>query len=431
MWRAPVKGIITTKLRPASARFLTKEKATMQINFDDPPARRGTDCIKWGYYEPDVLPMWVADMDFRSPEPILRALHERVDQGVFGYPLGASGRPEDLLDLRKTIVSWLSSRYGWEIALEDILFLPGVAAGFNLACHTMASPGGAVLVQTPVYPPFLKAPANAGQSLQEAVLSQAAGGTYEIDWDGFEEAITPETNLFILCSPHNPIGRVFKRDELEKMAEICLRRGIVICSDEIHCDLVYPGSRHISIASLDPEIAANTITLMAPTKTFNIPGLKVSFAVVQNRDLRRKFRKAGQGLVGWVNVLGLTAAQAAYGESQDWLAQLLDYLEANRDYLYNYVRDEMKGVRMAKPEGTYLTWLDFRESGIEGSPHQFFLEKARVALMDGKEFGTGGEGFGRINFGCPRSLLSEALDRMKNACARKRCQIANGKAERR
>jgi cystathionine beta-lyase len=256
---------------------------------------------------------------------------------------------------------------------------------------------------------------NTGRIPQEAQLTCLEDGSYAIDWEALESAITENTGLLIFCNPHNPTGRVFRRDELERMAEICLRRGILLCSDEIHADLVYPDQRHIPIASLDPEIARHSITLMAPSKTFNLAGLQCSFAIIPNQSLRRRYIASSKGLVSWVNLLGRTAALAAYREGGEWLDQLMPYLQGNRDFLFDYVRREMPQLSTAKPEGTYLAWLDCRNAGIGDYPYEFFLEKARLALGDGKNFGTGGEGFVRLNFGCPRAILEEALHRMKRA----------------
>jgi len=387
----------------------------MQYNFDELPPRWETDSFKWRMYDRDVLPLWVADMDFKSPEPVIRALCERVEHGVFGYPNALYGKPEEGAEMRQVIVERLERLYGWSNAPQDIVFVPGVATGFNLACHAVATPDGGVLVQTPVYPPILMAPKLAKMARQEAKLNQDGEGGYYIDEQAFEAAVTDQTRLFILCNPHNPVGRVFRLEELERLAEACLRKGVVICSDEIHCDLVYDGHRHIPLASLDPEIAQNTITLMAPSKTFNMPGLKFSFAIIQNAELRKKYQHAGKGLVGWINVMGWVAAMAAYCEGQEWYEQLMRYLAANRDYLYDYIRNELPGIQMVRPEGTYLAWLDCRQAGTEGNPYEFFLQKGRVAFNDGLTFGAGGEGFVRLNFGCPRSVLAEALGRIKKA----------------
>jgi cystathionine beta-lyase len=380
----------------------------MTYDFDRRIDRRHSESIKWHCYDEDVLPLWLADMDFVSPEPVLRALHERVEHGVFGYSMA----PPELLEV---IVERLQRLYGWQVSPEALVFLPGVVTGFNLACHALASPGDGVLIQTPVYWPILSAPAGAGLTNDEMELTRRADGRYEIDFDLFEEAIADRTRIFILCNPHNPVGRVFRREELEQMAGICLRHDIVICSDEIHCDLVFQGSRHLPIASLAPEIADQTITLMAPSKTFNLPGLKCSVAIVQNPELREKLKTTHTGLVHGINVMGYAAALAAYREGQAWLDELLPYLEANLDYLLQYVEAHLPGISMSKPKGTYLAWLSCHQAGIQGNPHEFFLKQARVAVTDGAIFGRGGEGFVRLNFACPRSMLTEALDRMREA----------------
>jgi len=382
----------------------------MAYDLDTLIDRRHSDSEKWRAYGDGVLPMWVADMDFRSPEPVIRALAERVAHGVFGYGV----EPEEM---RGILVERLERLYGWKVAPEAILFLPGVVIGFRLACRAVAGPGDGVLVQTPVYPPILRAWRDTGLSRREMELTRGPDGHYSIDFDAFERAIDPRTRVFILCNPHNPVGRVFRADELQRMAEICLRHGVTVCSDEIHGDLIFSGHRHRPIASLAPEIAEHTVTLMAPSKTFNIAGLHFAFAVVPNAELRARFLAAQGGLVGRPNILDYTAALAAYREGQPWLDEVLAYLEANRDYMVEYVRAKLPGVEVGVPEGTYLGWLDCRGAGIAGNPHKFFLERARVALNDGAEFGPGGEGFVRLNFGCPRALLAEGLERMRAALA--------------
>ena len=385
----------------------------MRYDFDQVIERRPTNSDKWNRYAADVLPLWVADMDFPSPEPVIRALHERVEHGIFGYPSSGFISPGEKGELREVMVARMYSLYGWQISGDDLLFLPGIVIGLNQASHALSTPGGSVLVQTPAYPHILHMAASSGMQQQTMELTRLPDGQYAVDWEAFGAAFTPETRLFTLCNPHNPVGRVFRRDELARMAEVCLRCGVVICSDEIHCDLLFRGQQHIPIASLDAEVAQNTITLMAPSKTFNIAGLQCSFAIIQNPELREKFRKANQGLVPWVNVMGQTAALAAYKHGQEWLDQLLVYLEDNRDYLAAYVARELPGVEISLPEGTYLAWLDCRKAGLTDSPYKFFLEQARVGLNDGATFGPGGEGFVRLNFGCPRSTLTTALERMK------------------
>jgi len=373
----------------------------MKYNFNECPDRRPTESEKWLQYPEDVLPLWVADMDFVSPEPVIRALHERVDHGVFGYPRSRA-------DLKELIVGRMQERYGWCIHAEDVLLIPGVIRGFNMACRA-AGPDGEALVQTPIYPPMLCAPGNAGLARRDNELP-ASDCSNEIDWADFEAALRGDVRVFLLCNPHNPTGRVFREEELLRMGELCLKHDVIICSDEIHCDLIYSGQTHIPIASLSAELAAQTITLMSPSKTYNIAGLDCSFAIIQNPELRRRFNRARAGLVGGVNIFGQAAAAAALKDGQEWLDQVLAVLESNRNFLFEYVGREWPGVKMFLPEATYLAWLDCRGLNLE-NPHEFFLNRARVAFNDGASFGKGGEGFVRVNFGCPRKTLEEALAR--------------------
>lgn len=379
----------------------------MNFDFDQIIDRRKTESGKWRRYGPDVLPLWVADMDFISPPGVLQALHDRVEHGIFGYPI-------EMPELIEAIVERMTALYAWHIQPEDVVLLPGVVTGFNLVCQALVNPGEGVLIQTPVYPPFLRVADNGGLIRQEMQLTYTPQG-YQINFDDFEAAITNKTRLFLLCNPHNPVGRVFRKDELERMVEICLRHNMLICSDEIHCDLIFSSYRHTPIATLSKEIAQNTVTLIAPSKTFNIAGLGCSFAIVQNKQLRDKLQKSTRGLVPHVNILGQIAALAAYQHGQVWLEELLVYLEANRNYLCDYIRTELPGIKMIKPEGTYLAWLDCQDADLPESPFQFFLKNAHVALEDGIHFGKGGEGFVRLNFGCPRPILKQALEQMKRA----------------
>jgi cystathionine beta-lyase len=374
------------------------------FDFDRMIDRRHTDSHKWRCYDEDVLPLWVADMDFAAPESVIHALEERVAHGIFGYGLPSDG-------FREVVQERLRRLYGWQVQTDEILFLPGVVPGFNMACHAVGTAGDEVLVESPVYPPMLTAPGNAGRVCAAVPLVEGSH-RYEHDFDAFERTITDRTSLFLLCNPHNPVGRVFEVTELERLAEICLRHDVVICSDEIHCDLVYEGYRHVPIASLGAEIAAQTITFLAPSKTYNIAGLSCSVGVVQNPELRTRLEQAGAGLVSDVNVLGYTAGFAAYRDGQAWLDALLRYLESNRDYVLDFVAAHLPGVRCRRPEGTFLAWLDCREVSLPEDPYQFFLNHGRVALNDGAAFGTGGEGFVRLNFGCPRAVLHQALERM-------------------
>ena len=379
----------------------------MGCDFDEIIDRANSDSAKWCRYGEDVLPLWVADMDFAAPELVICALQERVAHGIYGY----GQCPEDL---RGVVQERLSRLYAWQVEAEDILFLPGVVRGFNLACHAIGSRGDEVLVEVPSYPPMLTAPKNAGRTLNPVPLIDGGEG-YGHDLDQFEQAITERTSLFLLSNPFNPVGRVFERGDLERLAEICLRNNIVICSDEIHSDIVFRGHQHVPVAALDPEVAKQTITLFSPSKTFNIAGLSFSVGVVQNPELREKLTQARQGLMPGVSLFGYVAGMAAYQNGQEWLDELLVYLEANRDYLLATVAATMPGIKIHQPEGTFLAWLDCRDAGVAGNPHEFFLEHAKVALNDGIRFGAGGEGFVRLNFGCPRATLSDGLERMRVA----------------
>jgi cystathionine beta-lyase len=380
-----------------------------EFDFDRLVDRRSTASNKWKKYDNDVLPLWVADMDFASPEPVVRALRERAAHGVFGY---VYEEPEYFT----VVAERVARRYGWRVAPEAVVQLPGVIAGFNMAARMFTTPGDGLLEQVPVYPPILRCPGNMGLTRDEAPLARRADGRYEIDWDAFERAITPRTRAFLLCNPHNPTGRVYTREELTRMAEVCLRRDLWIIADEIHCDLVFAPHRHVPIASLGPEVERRTITLMSPSKTFNLAGLKSAIAVVPDAALRERFVAAKVDLVANPNVFGFAAALAAYRDGDPWLAALMKYLEGNRDFTARYVREHFPGVVMYPPEGMYLAWLDFRQAGIPGGdPFTFFLDKARVALNDGATFGPGGGGFARLNFGSPRAMLTEGLDRMRAA----------------
>ncbi len=383
----------------------------MTYNFDDVIERHGSDSMKWQKYPKDILPLWVADMDFVSPPAVLDALQARIAHGVFGY----GGETQRLADL---ICDRLARLYRWQVSPEHIVFLPGLVAGLNVMCRAIGKAGDKVVVQTPVYPPFLTAPTNQARQLSVVELAARQVETqqlyYEQDLAAFKAALTPDTSLFILCHPHNPVGRLWTPEELTQLAEHCLANDVVICSDEIHCDLVLDGRQHVPMASLAPEIADNCITLMAPSKTFNIAGLGCSFAVVQNAQLRKQVKRAAAGIIPEVNILGLVAAIAAYEHGDPWLQDLLRYLAANRDYVQQFVQTQLPDIRATVPEATYLTWLDFRDLAHD-NPHKLLLEQAKVALNDGVTFGAGGEGFVRLNFGCPRSTLETALNRLKQA----------------
>lgn len=385
----------------------------MSFDFDKVVERGSSDSSKWRQYGAGVIPMWVADMDFASPEPVIAALHHRIDHGVFGYG-GESKR------LQEVICERLARLYNWQVAADAVVFLPGLVCGLNVVSRAIGKPGDGVIVSTPVYPPFLSAPTNQDRQLQPAALaveSKAGHLYYSFDDNAFEAAIQANTELFILCNPHNPVGRAYSKAELLRMAELCESNNLVICSDEIHCDLLLGGVEHTPIAALDPQIAQRTITLMAPSKTFNVPGLGCSMAIVPDPELRKRLNKAASGIVPHVNVLGYIAAIAAYTEGEEWLAGLQNYLTGNRDYLVNFFDTELPQFKVTVPEATYLAWIDCRESGIADNAQKFFLDKGKVAFNEGANFGTEGEGFIRLNFGCPRPLLVEGLARMKAALA--------------
>jgi cystathionine beta-lyase len=378
------------------------------LDFDLPVGRRGTSSQKWERYTGrDVIPMWVADMDFRSPPAVITALHARVDHGVFGY----TSAPDEL---PQVIVEHLARDCDWRIEPQWIVWLPGLVTGLNLACLLAGEPGDAVVTLTPIYPPFLSAPRHAHRQCIRVPLADTRDG-WVIDFDCLAAAITPRTRMLMLCNPHNPVGRVYTRDELLRLVDLCLRHDLWICSDEIHYGLVLDlGKRHVPLAALSPEIATRSLTLMAPSKTYNIPGLGMSFAVVPDVALRQQLLKAMAGFTPSVNTLGFSAALAAYRDSGAWHAALLDYLRGNRDLVEQSVA-AMPGLLMHHVEATYLAWIDARKTGVVDA-HRFF-EEAGVGLSDGKDFGA--PAFVRLNFGCRRALLETALDRMSIALTRR------------
>lgn len=377
--------------------------------FDTLPERRASGCNKWNRYDADVLPMWVADMDFAVPDAVAGAIAARLAHPVLGYGMRQAG-------LKARIVDWLAMQYGWQVTPEAIIPLPGVVPGFNLALRATCAPGAGVVVQTPVYPPMLKAPENWGLRRIDAPLDAAD----EVDMDRLRLALRDaghgaSNGAFILCNPHNPTGRAFGLAEVALMAEACLADGVPIISDEIHCDLLFDGRRHVPVGSLSPEVAANTITLMSAGKTFNIAGLCACWAVVTDPVMRSRFVRAIAGVADHVNILGLIATEAALAEGEPWRRQLIAYLQGNRDWLVDAVAARLPGVRMRPPEGTFLGWLDCRDSAAAEDPARFFLDHAGVAFNPGQDFGPPGQGFVRLNFGCPRSVLEEGIDRMAGA----------------
>jgi cystathionine beta-lyase len=379
------------------------------FNFDDVVDRRGTGSEKWDRYRgTDIIPMWVADMDFRSPPAVIEALHQRTAHGVFGYT-GASA------DLVETVVDMLERDCGWRVDPRWVVWLPGLVTGLNVTCRAVGEDGDDVLTLVPVYPPFLSAPRYSNRGLVKVALHEE-NNQWRIPFEHLSAAVTPRTKLFMLCNPHNPVGRLFARPELEKLAQIFLSHDVVICADEIHCGLVLePGKRHLPIAALSPEIAQRTITLMAPSKTFNLAGLGCAFAVIPSEALRQGFLRAKAGIVPMINPYGYLAAQAAYRHGEAWRQELLTYLRCNRDFLAEALPLMPGALSMAPVEATYLAWIDIRAAGLD-DPVRFF-EEAGVGLQDGREFD--GPGFVRLNFGCPQSLLREAIRRMHVALAKR------------
>lgn len=374
------------------------------FDFDRIIDRRNTASLKWDRYkDKDVIPLWVADMDFQAPRPILDALHERVEHGVFGYGLP----PEELV---QAVVDRMAQLYGWTIKPSWIVWMPGVVSSLNVVCRACGEDGDEALTFSPIYPPFLSAPPSSRRTIRTIPLAREAR-RFMMDAERFEREISDRSRLLILCNPHNPVGRRFDRGELDRIAEVCLRRNLIICSDEIHCDLILDGGTHVPTASLNPEISARTITLMAPSKTFNVPGLSCSFAIIEDAELRAKFNKAQHGIVPGVNVLGYTACLAAYRDCEPWRHALLDYLRGNEQLVYKTINEEIPGLSMDHVEATYLAWIDTRPLNLD-NPGRFF-EHASVGLSDGKHFE--GEGFVRLNFGCPRTTLQAGLERMKRA----------------
>ena len=388
----------------------------MPYNFDTITDRRSSNSIKWKKYPADVLPMWVADMDFPAPAPILEALHKAVEHGIFGYETPST-------TLMETVCQRMDKLYSWKIEPEMVVAVPGLVSGFNAAAWAVCQPGDGILMQTPVYYPFLKVHENVGLTRQVAPLACEEGSTvrYQVDWDAFETAVNSEgsqTRLFLLCNPQNPTGQVYTREELSRMAEVCEKNDIIICSDEIHSELLLGGSKHIPIATLSSEIAARTVTLVAPSKTFNVAGLFCGFAIIPDRDLRERYKKTVERLTFHVAGLSQVSAQIAMsGVCDDWLAELKSYLTANRDFVVEYVRECLPGMRVTVPDATYLAWLDCNQlvkSGKVAEPVcEFIIDHVKVALNNGADFGPGGEGFVRLNFGCPRSVLEDGLERIR------------------
>ena len=372
--------------------------------------RRDSDSKKWNIYDEDILPLWVADTDFLSPPTVIDALKERITHGIFGY-----SKPSD--STKESIQRWLQNRHNWAVALEDIILIPGVVQGFNIAAKAFSNPGDSVLIQTPAYHPFFHVAENSSLEQISAPISQDPDGNYLINETHLTSTIQPQTRVFMLCNPQNPTGRVFSKPELQVVAQICIENNIIICSDEIHSDLVFPGNKHIPIATLSGNVSDITVTLISASKTFNISGLKSSAAIITNQALREQFASAATGFVGSVNLLGELALRTSYDLGEVWLEHLLTYLESNRNQLVEIVNADLPGIQILEPEGTYLGWLNCTDLNLE-DPAKFFLEKASVAVNSGTWFGKEYRQYIRLNFGCPQDRLLMGLERIKNALHR-------------
>ncbi|RJS62393.1 MalY/PatB family protein [Bacillus sp. PK3_68] len=386
----------------------------MKYNFDQKINRYDTDSLKWDktkrlFGDENILPMWVADMDFTSPPPVIDALKRRVDHGAFGYTVRSNSYFE-------AFINWMERRHNWTINKRWIRCTPGIMPAISLAIQKFTEPEDKILIQTPVYHPY---PHIVKNNRRETVNSSLImkNGKYEMDYEDLERKIDSGVKMLLLCNPHNPVGRVWTREELVKLGEICMRYNVLVLSDEAHCDLVYKGHTHIPFASISNEFSENSITCTAPSKPFNIAGLQISNVVISNAPLREAFTEAVDALhLGSSNTLSLTAAESAYRFGDEWLDALIEYVEGNLDYLIKFIETKLSKIKVIKPEGTYLAWLDCRELEMNaGALEKFFQKEAKVAFDEGYKFGLGGEGFTRVNMACPRALLEEGLNRIEKA----------------
>lgn len=393
----------------------------MKYDFDQIYLRQNTNCTKWDnlgtiFGSEDVIPMWVADMDFLTARPIVEALKKRVEHEVYGYSQPWSG-------LIEAVVERLKRKFIWQIQPEWVVFTPGVIPALNIAVRALTHPGDEVILQEPVYYPFFPTVKQNGCQISTNEL-KLIDGHYEMDFDDLERKFHPRTGMretpsrakaIILCNPHNPIGRLWNRDELKQLGEIVIGHGATVISDEVHCEIVFKGNEHTPFALISREFEQNCIVCMAPSKTFNLAGLQASSIIIPNDKLRKRFNEARAGIPG-PNVFGLVAMEAAYRYGDEWLEQLLDYLQRNLEFALEYFIQKVPKIKAIKPQGTYLLWLDCRALGMDDMTLRHFMrEKARVGLDDGFLFGTGGSGFQRINIACPRGILHEALQRIENA----------------
>ena len=389
----------------------------MKYNFDEIIDRTKYHSAKWdelettfGVIPKDVLPMWIADMEFRSPQPVIEAIKKANEHGIYGY----TSRP---LSYYQAIIDWMEKRHNWKIKKDWIAYSPGVVPALSLIIRAFCQPGDKVIVQPPVYYPFFRVIENNGCHIVNNPL-KLNNKKYSIDWEDLERKVDDtRVKILIFCSPHNPVGRVWQREELIILGEICLKHNIIVVSDEIHADILFKGYRHIPFASISPAFAHNSITCTAPSKTFNLAGLQTSSIIIPNKKYYKIYENILDGLaLDENNVFGLVALKAAYRDGEEWLEQLLSYLNENLKFLMKYFKERIPKIKVIRPEGTYLVWLDCRQLGFNTKGlNNFMIKKARVALDDGYWFGAGGKGCMRINIACPRSFLEEGLKRIERA----------------
>jgi len=385
----------------------------MKYNFDEIIDRENSSCYKYDLREKifgtiDVKPMWVADMDFRSPSFITDAIKKRLEHEILGYTIPP-------LALKQTCCDWQQKRYGWQTNPDWFGFVPGIVTGLGIAVNVYTQPGDKIIVQPPVYPPFFKVPDGNKRQVIYNPLKEV-NGRFEMDFELLRQQIDDKTRMFILCHPHNPGGRVWDKQTLLTLAEICAEKGVLIVSDEIHADMTYASYRHIPFASISEAARENCVTLMSPSKTFNVPGLVNSYFVIPNARLRRQYELAMEHLDLHVNLFGFVATEAAYRHGENWLDQMVNYIEGNARTVVNYFEKHLPVVKAMMPESSFLVWIDFSKLGLDRAAlRHLMIDKAKLGLNDGPTFGPGGEGHQRINIGCPRSQVTEALEQIEKA----------------
>ncbi|WP_319404004.1 MalY/PatB family protein [uncultured Anaeromusa sp.] len=383
----------------------------MKHNFDELIERRGTECKKWNTYDADVIPMWIADTDFKCPQPVIEAMVKRAEHGIFGYPT-------NLNSFEQSIVNWQKKRFGWEVQTDWVEYTPAVIPAIVYAMYAFTNPGDNVVIQMPAYHPFHAIIPDNGRHILGNPLILREDGSYDVDFENLEELLKKrKTTMFLLCSPHNPTGKCFTREELTKMSELCLKYNVFVVSDEIHSDIIYSGNQHIPYGSLSQAAADNCVVCVNPSKTFNIAGVRTGAAIIPNRNNHDLFYAPLEALKAYGRtIFGTLPIEVSYNECEYYADQLLEYLEGNRKYLKEFLETRVPKIKMGNPQATYLMWLNCKGLNLEPKAlQQFFLQKAKVAMNEGSTFGPGGAGFMRMNIACPRSRLVEALERIEKA----------------